>query len=47
MTGLGAQLFFWPRVIYFVIYVIGLPWLRTGLWVISLIGLVLIFVQLI
>ena len=47
MTGLGAQLFFWARVIYAVIYVIGLPWLRTGVWVISMIGLIVIFVQLV
>ena len=47
MTGFGAQLFFWARVIYGIIYVIGLPWLRTGVWVISMIGLILIFLQLI
>jgi uncharacterized MAPEG superfamily protein len=47
MTGFGAQLFFWARVIYAIIYVIGLPWLRTGVWVISMIGLILIFLQLI
>ncbi len=47
MTGLGAQLFFWARVIYAVIYVIGLPWLRTGVWVISVVGLIVIFVQLV
>jgi uncharacterized MAPEG superfamily protein len=47
MTGLGAQLFFWARVIYAVIYVIGLPWLRTGVWVMSMIGLIVIFLQLV
>ena len=47
MTGFGAQLFFWARVIYGIIYVIGLPWLRTGVWVISMIGLILIFLQLV
>jgi uncharacterized MAPEG superfamily protein len=47
MTGLGAQLFFWARVIYAVIYVIGLPWLRTGVWAISVIGLIVIFLQLV
>jgi len=47
MTGFGAQLFFWARVIYGIIYVIALPWLRTGVWVISMIGLILIFLQLI
>ena len=47
MTGLGAQLFFWARVTYAVIYVLGLPWLRTGVWVISVIGLIVIFLQLV
>jgi uncharacterized MAPEG superfamily protein len=47
MTGYGAQLFFSARVIYAVIYVIGLPWLRTGVWVISMIGLIVIFLQLV
>jgi uncharacterized MAPEG superfamily protein len=47
MTGFGSQLFFWARVIYAVIYVIGLPWLRTSVWVISIIGLILIFLQLV
>jgi uncharacterized MAPEG superfamily protein len=47
MTGFGSELFFWARVIYAVIYVIGLPWLRTGVWVISMIGLILILLQLI
>jgi uncharacterized MAPEG superfamily protein len=47
MTGFGAQLFFWARVIYAIIYVIGLPWLRTGVWFISMVGLILIFLQLV
>jgi uncharacterized MAPEG superfamily protein len=47
MTGYGAQLFLSARVIYAVIYVIGLPWLRTGVWVISMMGLIVIFLQLV
>ena len=30
MTLLGAQLFFWGRVAHGVIYIIGIPWARTG-----------------
>jgi len=45
-TLLGAQLFFWARVAYAVIYVAGLPWLRTALWLVSVIGLAIIFLQL-
>jgi len=44
---LGAQLFFWARLVYAVIYVAGIPWLRTVTWLVSIIGLVLIFLQLV
>jgi uncharacterized MAPEG superfamily protein len=47
MTGFGAQLFFWARVAYAVIYVVGLPWVRTAVWGISVVGLILIFLQLV
>ena len=46
MTALGAQLFFWARVAYGLVYLIGIPWLRTGVWTVSIVGLVLIFLQL-
>src|SRR5690349_20291370 len=46
MTALGAQLFFWGRLAYAVIYLIGVPWLRTALWAVSMVGLVLILVEL-
>jgi len=46
-TALGAQLFFWARVAYAVIYVAGWPWIRTAVWAVSVIGLLLIFFQLI
>ena len=45
MTALGAQLFFWARLAYAAIYLAGIPWLRTGAWTISVIGLILIFLQ--
>ena len=47
MTVLGAQLFFWGRLAYAIIYVAGIPWLRTGVWLVSVVGMVLIFVQLV
>ena len=46
-TLLGAQLFFWARLVYAVIYVAGIPWLRTAVWLVSVIGLALIFFQLV
>ena len=45
-TLLGAQLFFWARVAYAAVYLAGIPWLRTGVWGVSIAGLVLIFLQL-
>ncbi len=45
-TLLGAQLFFWGRVAYAAIYLAGIPWLRTGAWAVSVVGMVLIFLQL-
>ena len=47
MTVLGAQLFFWGRVAFSIIYIAGIPWVRTAAWGASLVGLILIFSQLI
>jgi uncharacterized MAPEG superfamily protein len=47
MTMLGAQLFFWARVAYALVYWAGIPWLRTGVWAISVVGLIMMFVQLV
>lgn len=45
-TLLGAQLFFWARLAYALVYLAGIPWLRTAVWTVSVIGMILIFVQL-
>jgi uncharacterized MAPEG superfamily protein len=47
MTELGAQMFFWARLAYAVIYVAGVPYLRTAVWMVSAVGMVLIFLQLV
>jgi len=47
MTLLGAQIFFWARLAYAAIYIAGITWVRTVVWLVSVIGLVLIFVQLV
>ncbi len=46
ITLVGAELFLWGRVAYAIVYLIGLPWLRTGVWVVSVVGLIMIFSQL-
>jgi len=45
-TALGAQLFFWGRLAYAPIYVAGIPWARTAAYIVSVIGLLMIFRQL-
>ena len=44
-TAFGAQLFFWGRLAYAPVYVIGIPWLRTGLWAVSFVGMLQILQQ--
>jgi uncharacterized MAPEG superfamily protein len=47
LTLLGAQLFFWGRVAHAVLYIAGISWVRTAAWVVSVVGLLLVFLQLI
>jgi uncharacterized MAPEG superfamily protein len=47
MTLLGAQIFLYARIVYALVYIAGLPWLRTAVWGVSVAGLALIFLQLI
>lgn len=47
MTALGATLFFWARVAHAVVFILGIPWLRTLAFVASWVGMVIIFVQLV
>ena len=46
-TALGAMIFFWARVAYALVYVAGVPWLRTAVWGVSVAGLAMIASQLI
>jgi uncharacterized MAPEG superfamily protein len=45
-TATGALIFFWARLVYAVIYLLGVPWLRTLAWVVSVIGMIMIALQL-
>jgi uncharacterized MAPEG superfamily protein len=47
MTLLGAQIFLYARIAYAAVYIAGLPWVRTAVWGVSVVGLAIIFVQLI
>jgi uncharacterized MAPEG superfamily protein len=41
-TVLGAQLYFWGRVVYLPLYAFGVPQVRSLVWLVSLAGLLLI-----
>jgi uncharacterized MAPEG superfamily protein len=45
-TALGANLFFWGRLAYALVYLLGVPWLRTLIWGVSVAGLLVILSQL-
>ncbi|WP_374382259.1 MAPEG family protein [Dongia sp.] len=46
-TALGAQMFIWGRLAYAAIYLAGIPWLRTASWAVSLVGIVLMIIELV
>jgi uncharacterized MAPEG superfamily protein len=45
-TALGAQLYFWGRLAYLPIYIIGIPYVRTLAWAVSFWGLLQVLVAL-
>jgi uncharacterized MAPEG superfamily protein len=45
-SALGAQLYFWARVVYVPVYAAGIPALRTAIWTVSIIGIVMVLGQL-
>ena len=44
LTQWGAQIWFWARWAYLPAYFIDVPQLRSSIWTVSLVGLVLMFV---
>ena len=45
MTALGAQLFFYARLVQIVAHTAGIPWVRTGAFFVGWIGNIIILVQ--
>jgi len=41
-SALGAQLYFWARVAYLPIYAAGIPFVRSLVWGVALVGLLLV-----
>lgn len=46
-TLFGAQLFLWSRVAHWLLYLAGIPWLRTVAFAVSVIGMIMIFIRLV
>ncbi|MGP1666713.1 MAG: MAPEG family protein [Rhodanobacter sp.] len=42
LSVLGAQCYFWARLIYVPAYASGIPYLRTLVWAVSIVGIVLV-----
>jgi len=42
ITALGAQLYFWGRVLYLPAYIIAIPLVRTLVWIVSMAGIIMI-----
>ena len=42
LTALAAQIYFWGRVVYLPVYIMGIPFLRTLIWLIASAGIVLL-----
>jgi uncharacterized MAPEG superfamily protein len=41
-TALGTELYFWARLVYLPVYIIGIPYLRTLVWAVSFFGLLIV-----
>lgn len=46
-TALGAQLFFWGRLVHAGSYIAGIAWVRTAGYAAGVLGMAIIFVQII
>lgn len=46
LTALGAYLYFFGRLVYVPIYALGIPYLRSAVWGVAAVGLILIIAAL-
>lgn len=46
LSAWGAHLYFWARLLYVPVYAAGIPGLRSAIWTVSLLGIVLILLSL-
>ena len=45
-SALGAQLYFWARVLYIPAYAAGIPYVRSLIWGVSLVGILMVLLAL-
>ena len=45
-TLIGANLYVWGRLIYLPLYLTGVPFVRTLVWLVTLVGIFMVFAQL-
>lgn len=45
LTAMGAMLFFWARLIYLAVFILGIPWVRTIVFMAGLVGEFLIVAE--
>ncbi len=43
---LGEHIFVWSRLVYVVVYTVGVPWLRSAVFAVSVVGMGLVLLQL-
>lgn len=41
-TALAVQVYFWARVVYVPAYVLGVPFIRTVVWLVSMVGILML-----
>ena len=46
MTVLAVRLFFYARVLFSIVYLIGVPYLRTAVWLVGVVATVILFLAL-
>ena len=42
----GAQIWFWARIVYLPLYLLGIPYIRTVAWTVSIVGLIMMLIAL-
>jgi len=47
LTFWGTQLYFWARIAYVPLYAAGIPYIRSLVWLVSVIGIALVMIALI